>query len=61
MLDTKLKGLHEIRVTGLDILDAVRAGIDVLRQILDEFVRLVLRIDHEWPSARSKDDDRVFN
>jgi len=61
VLDTELKGLHEIRVTGLDILDAVRAGIDVFRQILDEFVRLVLRIDHEWPSARSKDDDGVFN
>ena len=61
MLDTQLKRFHEIRVARLDILDAVRAGIDVLSQILDELVGLVLRIDHEWPSARSKDDDGVFN
>ena len=56
VLNGKLEGPHQ-SISDLNHIDAFWM---LLREILDELIRLVLRVNHQWPSSGLVDDDAVL-
>jgi len=60
-LDSQLQVSKQGGVTHLAGIKTTASLFLVSGQVLDELVGLTLGVNHEWPSARLKHDNRIFD